>query len=157
MRLSPLLLLAALAMAACNSADDAPPSARGPVEAGSDTTLAVAGPTLVSIFPAATQAQLDADEGRASTLDDFTHHLAHATPTLRGAGVAVHAVMGRRARLVAGDPPRPLAGINADAPRYVLIEPGRDPYVLEGVQTGAGLLHAAAVYFNIPALQPYAR
>jgi hypothetical protein len=158
MRLPTLLLLAVLAPAACDSADDAPPSARAPIPAGGDTTLRVAGPTLVALFPAVTEKELEADEeGLASTVDDFGHHLSEATPVLLDAGVTVHNVPGRRARLVAGDPPRPLAGINNEKPRYVLIEPGRDPYVLEGVQTDADLLHAAAVYFRLPALQSHAR
>ena len=158
MRLTTLVLLAALAApAACDAAEDAPPSARASIPAGADTTLAVAGATFVSLFPAVTRARLDADEGVARALKDFEHHLGEAAPVLRAAGVAVHDVTGRRVRLVAGDPPRPLAGVNADAPRYVLIEPGRAPYVLEGVQTNAALLRAAAVYFRIPALQSHAR
>ena len=156
MRAPTLSLLAALALAACGQTEDAP-SNRAAIPAASDTTLVVSGPTLVALFPAPTQEGQDTDDDFAAALDDFDFHLADASPVLRTAGVAVHDIRGRRARLVSGDPPRPLAGINADAPRYILIEPGRGPYVLEGVQTDADLLRAAAVYFRIPELQPYAR
>jgi hypothetical protein len=150
MRLPTLLLIAALT-AACGAAERAPAPVRASVTAG-DTTIVIAGPALVALIPAATQAQLDADEGLASTLDDFGHYLAEATPALRAAGVTVHGVTGRRAHLVSGDPPRPLAAIAADAPRHVLVAPGRAPQVLEGVRTDDDLLRAAALYFRIPAL-----
>lgn len=156
MRAPTLPLLAVMALAACGRAEDAP-AARAAIPPAPDTTLVVSGPTLVALFPAPTQGRRDAVDDFTTALDDFEFHLADAAPVLRTAGVTVHDVRGRRVRLVAGDPPRPLAGINADAPRYVLIEPGRGPYVVEGVQTDSDLLRAGAVYFRIPALQPYAR
>lgn len=133
--------------AACGGEEPPPP--RLPAE---DTTVAVAGPTVVVAWRRVSQAEVDADEDLALLLFDFERYVANVTPVLRDAGVAVHQVGARRVRLA--DAGRQVADVASEQPRYVLAVPGRPPRVVEGLQTDAALLRAAADYFARPELRP---
>lgn len=150
-----LALAAVSAWGACRSgADVVRPAAPSAVQdAAGDTTIAVTEPTLVAVFPAVTQAEVDADEELATVLEDYQYHLADAASALRKAGVAVHAVAAPGVRVVAGDPPRLLARLPADGARYLFARPGQAPCALEGVQTDTDLLSTAAACFRLPALR----
>lgn len=149
-----VLLCAAAALpllasaAACGGGDDAPPP-RLPAE---DTTVAVAGPTVVMAWRRVSQAEVDADENLALQLFDFERYVGNVTPRLQQAGVTVHQVGARRVRVA--DNGRPVADVQSEQPRYVLAAPGKPPRVIEGLQTDAALLRAAAAYFERPALAP---
>jgi hypothetical protein len=149
-----LLLLAAalplLAAAAACGGDKAPPP-RLPAE---DTTVAMAGPTVVVAWRRVSQAEVDADEDLALLLFDFERYVANVTPVLQTAGVAVHQVGAKRVRLAEGG--RQTADVQSMEPRYILAAPGRPPRVLEGLQTDAAILRAAAEYFARPELAPSA-
>jgi hypothetical protein len=149
-----LLCLAAalplLAAAAACGGDKAPPP-RLPAE---DTTVAVAGPTVVVAWRRVSQAEVDADENLALLLFDFERYVANVVPELQKAGFTVHQVGARRVRLADGG--RQVADVQSEQPRYVLAAPGKAPRVLEGLQTDAALLRAAADYFARPELRPSA-
>lgn len=147
--LLPLLALPLLA-GACGG--EAPPPERLPAE---DTTVAMAGPTVVVAWRRVSQAEVDADENLALLLFDFERYAANAAPLLEQAGLTVHQVGARRVRLSSDG--RPVADVQSEQPRYVLAAPGREPRVLEGLQTDAALLRAAADYFERPELRPPAR
>lgn len=148
-----LLLLAAalplLAAAACGGEKAPPP--RLPAE---DTTVAMTGPTVVVAWRRVSQADVDADENLALLLFDFERYVANVTPVLQKAGVAVHQVGARRVRVADGG--RQTADVQSQEPRYILAAPGRPPRVLEGLQTDAAILRAAAEYFARPELAPSA-
>ena len=148
-----LVLAAALpllsAAAACGGEKTPPP--RLPAE---DTTVAMAGPTMVVAWRRVTQAEVDADENLALLLFDFERYVANVTPELQRAGMTVHQVGARRVRLA--DAGRQVADLRTQEPRYILAAPGREPRVLEGLQTDAALLRAAADYFARPELAPSA-
>ena len=148
------LLIAAVALLpavlpACSS--DKPPAERLPAE---DSTVAVTGPTMVAAWRRVTQAEVDADENLALLLFDYERYVAGVTPELQKAGVAVHPVGVKRIRLSEGTPPRTVADVASTEPRYILAAPGRPPRVIEGLQTDAALLRAAAEYFDKPELRP---
>jgi hypothetical protein len=150
MRIARLLALPLLALsAACGG--DKPPPERLPAE---DTTVAMTGPTVVVAWRRVSQAEVDADENLALQLFDFERYVANVTPELQKAGFAVHQVGARRVRLA--DAGRPVADVQSEQPRYILAAPGRPPRVIEGLQTDAGLLRAAAEYFARPELAPSA-
>jgi hypothetical protein len=144
-RLLPVALLAAAA--ACGG-EKAPPE-RLPAE---DTTVAMAGPTVVVAWRRVTQAEVDVDEDLALLLFDFERYAANVAPELEKAGLAVHQVGAKRVRVAQGG--RQVADVTTQEPRYILAAPGRDPRVLEGLQTDAALLRAAADYFQRPDLRP---
>lgn len=50
----------------------------------------VKGLTLVGFYPVMSNAQIDADEGLATALDDFSYHLGTAMDSLLAAGFAMH-------------------------------------------------------------------
>lgn len=148
------LLLCALAAlpllasaAACGG--DEPPPPRLPAE---DTTVAVAGPTVVVAWRRVSQAETDADENLALQLFDFERYVGNVTPRFQQAGVTVHQVGARRVRVA--DAGRQVADVQSQDPRYVLAAPGKPPRVIEGLQTDAALLRAAAEYFGRPDLRP---
>jgi hypothetical protein len=148
-----LCLAAALPLFAAASAcggDETPPP-RLPAE---DTTVAVAGPTVVVAWRRVTQAEVDADENLALLLFDFERYVANVVPELQKAGFTVHQVGAKRVRVADGG--RQVADVQSHEPRYVLAAPGREPRVLEGLQTDAALLRAAADYFARPELRPSA-
>lgn len=140
-----------LAAAAACGGETAPPP-RLPAE---DTTVAIAGPTVVVAWRRVSQADVDADENLALLLFDFERYVANVTPVLQKAGVSVHQVGARRVRL--SDAGRQTADVQSQEPRYILAAPGRPPRVLEGMQTDAAILRAAAEYFARPELAPSAR
>jgi hypothetical protein len=146
-----LCLAAALpilaAAAACGG--EKPPPPRLPAE---DTTVAVAGPTVVVAWRRVSQAEVDADEDLALVLFDFERYVANVTPVLQQAGFTVHQVGARRVRVA--DAGRQVADVQSEQPRYILAAPGRPPRVIEGLQTDAALLRAAADYFDRPELRP---
>ena len=148
-----LALAAALplvaAAAACGGETSPPP--RLPAE---DTTVAVTGPAVVVAWRRVSQAEVDADENLALLLFDFERYVANATPALQEAGLAVHHVGAKRVRVAEGA--RQVADVPSEEPRYILAEPGRAPRVIEGLQTDAALLRAAADYFARPELAPSA-
>ncbi|HEX6038228.1 hypothetical protein [Longimicrobium sp.] len=151
-----LLLCAAaalplLASAAACGGDKTPPP-RLPAE---DTTVAVAGPTVVVAWRRVSQAEVDADEDLALQLFDFERYVGNVTPRLQQAGVTVHQVGAKRVRVA--DAGRQVADVRTEQPRYVLAAPGKPPQVIEGLQTDAALLRAAADYFARPDLRPDAR
>jgi hypothetical protein len=137
----------AVAAAACGGEKTPPP--RVPAE---DTTVAVAGPTVVVAWRRVSQKEVDADENLALLLFDFERYVANVTPGLQQAGLTVHQVGARRVRLAEGG--RQVADVASEQPRYILAAPGRAPRVLEGLQTDAALLRAAADYFARPDLAP---
>jgi hypothetical protein len=139
-----------LAAAAACGGEKAPPP-RQPAE---DTTVAVAGPTVVVAWRRVSQKEVDADENLALLLFDFERYVANVTPGLQQAGLTVHQVGARRVRLAEGG--RQVADVASEQPRYILAAPGREPRVLEGLQTDAALLRAAADYFARPELAPSA-
>lgn len=148
------LLLCALAAlpllasaAACGG--DQPPPPRQPAQ---DTTVAVAGPTVVVAWRRVSQAEVDADENLALQLFDFERYVGNVTPRLEQAGVTVHQVGARRVRVA--DAGRQVADVQSQEPRYVLAAPGKPPRVIDGLQTDAALLRAAAEYFDRPDLRP---
>jgi hypothetical protein len=142
----PLLALAA----ACGGGDKAPPE-RLPAE---DTTVAMAGPTVVVAWRRVTQAETDADENLALLLFDFERYAANAGAELQKSGVTVHQVGARRVRVA--DAGQQVADVPSQEPRYILAAPGKTPRVLEGLQSDAALLRAAAEYFERPDLRPSA-
>lgn len=148
-----LCLAAALpplaAAAACGT--DEPPPPRPPAE---DTTVAVAGPSVVVAWRRVGQAEVDADENLALLLFDFERYVANVAPVLQEAGIAVHQAGARRVRVAQGG--RQVADVASEQPRYVLAAPGKPPRVVEGMQTDAALLRAAAEYFERPELRPEA-
>jgi hypothetical protein len=148
-----MLLCAAAALpplaAAGACGGEEPPPPRLPAE---DTTVAVAGPTVVVAWRRVSQAEVDADEDLALLLFDFERYVANVTPVLQQAGVTVHQVGARRVRLAEAG--RQVADVQSEQPRYVLAAPGRPPRILEGLQTDAALLRAAADYFERPDLRP---
>jgi hypothetical protein len=148
-----LCLAAALPLLAAASAcgGDKTPPPRLPAE---DTTVAVAGPTVVVAWRRVAQAEVDADENLALLLFDFERYVANVVPELQKAGFTVHQVGAKRVRVADGG--RQVADVQSQEPRYVLAAPGRDPRVLEGLQTDAALLRAAADYFARPELRPSA-
>lgn len=147
------LLAAALALpplaAAAACGGDEPPPPRLPAE---DTTVAVAGPTVVVAWRRVSQKEVDADENLALLLFDFERYVANVTPGLQQAGLTVHQVGARRVRVAEAG--RPVADVRTEQPRYILAAPGRAPRVLEGLQTDAAILRAAADYFARPDLAP---
>lgn len=150
--LGPLLCVTAAlpllaAAAACGT--DEPPPPRLPAE---DTTVAVAGPTVVVAWRRVSQAETDADENLALLLFDFERYVANVAPVLQEAGVTVHQVGARRVRVAENG--RQVADVASEQPRYVLAAPGKPPRVMEGMQTDAALLRAAADYFARPELRP---
>ncbi len=146
-----LLCVAALPLLAVGAAcgTDAPPPPRLPAE---DTTVAVAGPTVVVAWRRVSQAEVDADEDLALLLFDFERYVGNVTPVLQRAGVTVHQVGARRVRVAENG--RQVADVASEQPRYVLAAPGKPPRVVEGMQTDAALLRAAADYFARPELRP---
>lgn len=148
-----LLLAAALpplaAAAACGG--EKPPPPRLPAE---DTTVAMAGPTVVVAWRRVSQAEVDADENLALLLFDFERYVANVVPRLQQAGLTVHQVGAKRVRLA--ESARQVADVQSEQPRYILAAPGKPPRVLEGLHTDAALLRAAAEYFERPALAPSA-
>lgn len=153
MRALRLLLCTAAALpllaaaAACGSEEPPPP--RLPAE---DTTVAVGGPTVVVAWRRVSQAETDADENLALLLFDFERYVANVTPVLQRAGVTVHQVGARRVRVAENG--QQVADVASEQPRYVLAAPGQPPRVIEGLQTDAALLRAAADYFARPELRP---
>lgn len=145
-----LLALPLLALAAACGGEKPPPE-RLPAE---DTTVAMAGPTVVVAWRRVSQAETDADENLALLLFDFERYAANVVPELQKAGVTVHQVGARRVRLAEG--PQQVADVQSQEPRYILAAPGKTPHVLEGLQSDAALLRAAADYFDRPDLRPSA-
>lgn len=143
-----LAALPLLSAAAGCGKEEAPPP-RQPAE---DTTVAVTGPAVVVAWRRVSQAEVDADENLALLLFDFERYVANVTPTLQQAGVAVHQVGARRVRVADGG--RQVADVQSEQPRYVLAAPGKTPRVIEGMQTDAAILRAAAEYFDRPELRP---
>jgi hypothetical protein len=139
----PLLALAA----ACGG--DKPPPERLPAQ---DTTVAMGGPTVVVAWRRVSQAEVDRDEDLALLLFDFERYVANVVPELQKAGFTVHQVGARRVRLA--DAGRQVADVQSEQPRYILAAPGKTPQVIEGLQTDAALLRAAADYFQRPDLRP---
>jgi hypothetical protein len=146
-----LCTLPLLAAAAACGGGDEPPPPRLPAE---DTTVAVAGPTVVVAWRRVSQAEVDADEDLALLLFDFERYVANVTPVLQQAGVTVHQVGAKRVRVSEGA--TQVADVQSQQPRYVLAAPGRPPRVIEGLQSDAALLRAAADYFERPDLRPSA-
>lgn len=146
-----LCLAAALPLLATAAAcgNDEPPPPRLPAE---DTTVAVAGPTVVVAWRRVSQAEVDADENLALLLFDFERYVANVTPVLQEAGVTVHQVGAKRVRVAENG--QQVADVASEQPRYVLAAPGKPPRVMEGMQTDAALLRAAAEYFARPELRP---
>ena len=145
-----LLALPLLALAAACGGEKPPPE-RLPAE---DTTVAMAGPTVVVAWRRVSQAETDADENLALLLFDFERYAANVAPELQKAGVTVHQVGARRVRLAEGA--QQVADVQSQEPRYILAAPGKTPRVLEGLQSDAALLRAAADYFDRPDLRPSA-
>jgi hypothetical protein len=143
----PLAALLALPLAACGG--DRPPPERLPAE---DTTVAMAGPTVVVAWRRVSQRETDVDENLALLLFDFERYAANVAPVLQQGGVTVHQVGAKRVRLADGG--RQVADVQSQDPRYILAAPGKPPRVLEGLQTDAALLRAAADYFQRPDLLP---
>lgn len=143
-----LAALPLLASAAACGGDKTPPP-RLPAE---DTTVAVAGPTVVVAWRRVSQAEVDADEELALQLFDFERYVGNAAPRLQQAGITVHQVGAKRVRVA--DAGRQVADVQSQQPRYVLAAPGKPPRVIEGLQTDAALLRAAADYFARPDLRP---
>lgn len=149
-----LVLAAALPLlagaAACGGGDEPPPP-RLPAE---DTAVVVAGPTVVVAWRRVSQAEVDADEDLALLLFDFERYVANVTPVLQKAGVTVHQVGAKRVRVA--DAGAQVADVQSQQPRYILAAPGKPPRVIEGLQSDAALLRAAAEYFERPDLAPSA-
>ncbi|MBX9928374.1 MAG: hypothetical protein K2X99_05605 [Gemmatimonadaceae bacterium] len=93
-------LLGAICLAACEQVvpRDARSSA-APAVATVDSGFAavpdsvwvvVSGPTLIGFSPEVSNAQLEADEGLASVLDDFAYHIGTAADSLQAAGFKWH-------------------------------------------------------------------
>lgn len=138
------------AVAACGGGDAAP----APPRPAEDTTVVMAGPTVVFAWRRVTQAEVDADENLALRLFDFERYAANVVPMLESAGFTVHQVGAKRVRVADGA--APVADVASEQPRYILAAPGRPPRVLEGLHTDADLLRAAAAYFDRPELAPSA-
>lgn len=52
--------------------------------------VTVKGPTLVGFYPVMSNAQIEADEGMATALDDFSYHLGTAMDSLLAVGFTMH-------------------------------------------------------------------
>jgi hypothetical protein len=141
----PLLALAA----ACGG--EKPPPPRLPAE---DTTVVMAGPTVVVAWRRVSQAEVDRDENLALLLFDFERYVANVVPELQKGGLTVHQVGAKRVRL--SESGQQVADVPSEQPRYILAAPGKPPRILEGLQTDAGLLRAASDYFQRPDLLPSA-
>jgi len=151
MRALPRLLAPALLLLAAACGGEKSPPPRLPAE---DTTVVMSGPTVVVAWRRVSQAEVDADENLALLLFDFERYVANVAPELQKAGLAVHQVGAKRVRLAEAG--QPVADVRSDQPRYILAAPGREPRVIEGLQTDADLLRAAADYFDRPELRPSA-
>ena len=93
-------LLLAMCSATCTSA--APEAATAERSATTSTVdsgfasvpesawVEVRGPTLIGFYPVVSNEQLEADEGLATALDDFSYHVGAAMDSLLAAGFTVH-------------------------------------------------------------------
>ena len=57
--------------------------------AGDSSWVVVTGPTLIGFYPVVSNEQLEADEGLATALDDFSYHIGTAMDSLLAAGFTV--------------------------------------------------------------------
>ncbi len=93
-------LLATLCLAACkpaapggatpDAATAAPVVDSGFAAAPDSAWVLVKGLTLVGFYPVMSNAQIDADDGMATALDDFSYHLGTAMDSLLAAGFTMH-------------------------------------------------------------------
>ena len=118
-----------------------------------DTTLVVAGPTLIALFPDVSQAEVDADPYLTEALADFQWFLPRALGPLSAAGIATHEVYADILRLRDAADPSRVFTFDARQVRYVWMGPGREPRAIDTVMQDPGLLEISAEYFSRPELR----
>ena len=157
-RSSSPLALGSAALLACTEGTPPPQraeAARAPVPAAAaparrdSTWVEITGPTLIAFFPPDVSAQIDAGGDEATALDDFGHHLASATDSLRALGVRVVGV-GTRTLHVVQDGRTNVFAVPRDSADlgYYLVAPGRPPLVQYGVLSDTDLVDVAQEYLR---------
>lgn len=139
------LLVAGLGWPAAALAQEQPAS-------GSLAEVRVSGPTVIAFWHVpASDAELEADPGLASALDDQQYYWAESRAPLVAAGIAAMEQPGRR--FLVREPGRAwLFTASADSVEigYLLVRPGHPPRVLYRVWHPDELLAEARAFFGMP-------
>jgi len=160
---SPLLLT--LCSATCKpavpeAATAEPPPTAAAVDSGfavapESAWVVVTGPTLIGFYPLVSNEQIEADEGLAAALDDFSYHIGTAMDSLMAAGYTVQYRGGDTLWMRAGSVrSRFVRAIDSAAVGYVMSDTLGRRAVIYGVRSYLDLVEYAHEFKRTGTLTP---